>query len=109
MENETSTGYWGRQISRRRFVRGMAGAGAATGIVTLAGCAAPAAPTAAPVAPSAAPAAPAAGAASTPAATPAPTARPQKRGGVFRLGGNAETADLDPHNNVTAYLHVWGA
>jgi ABC-type transport system substrate-binding protein len=111
MKNETSAGYWGRQISRRRLMRGIAGAGAATGIVTLAGCAAPAPsqPTVAPAALPAPPAAPAAGAGSTPAATAAPTARPPKRGGVFRLGGNAETADLDPHNNVTAYLHVWGA
>src|SRR5437773_2472527 len=109
MSEDQFSGIWQRRATRRRFVRGLGGAAAATGVVTLAGCAQSNTPAA-----TTAPAAPAAttpaGGAAVPAgvATAAPAARQPKRGGVFRQGIPTDTANMDIHQNVTAYLHVWG-
>jgi peptide/nickel transport system substrate-binding protein len=88
-------------------VRGLAGAGAATGIVTLAGCTPGSTPaaTSAPAVPTAA-----SGGAAAPATAPtaAPAARQPKRGGAYRIAVNTDSADMDIHQNVTAYLAIWG-
>jgi peptide/nickel transport system substrate-binding protein len=107
MSEDLLSTVWRRRATRRRFVRGLSGLGAATGIVSLAGCTPAGTPAAtsapAPTTAAGAPAPPAA------AATTAPTpARQPKRGGVFRQGIPTDTANMDVHQNVTAYLHVWG-
>jgi peptide/nickel transport system substrate-binding protein len=85
-----------RRLSRRGFVRGAAAAGAATGIVSLAGCAP--AGGGSNTAPATAPAA------NAPAAAPAATAAPQvKLGGAFRTAFQGDAPNLDAHmaNTVT--------
>src|SRR5438552_14440998 len=105
MSDNHSPSIWQRRATRRRFVRGLSGAAAATGIVSLAGCAQPntPAPTTAPAAP--APTTAASGAAAPAGvATSAPAARQPKRGGVFRQAVPTDTANMDVHQNVTAQL-----
>src|SRR5207248_10399206 len=87
-----------RRLGRRTFVRGLAGAGAAAGIVSLAGCASPAPATPSPAAAAAATNPPSSGGAAAP--TAAATTAPAKLGGTFRLPTISDTADMDPHANV---------
>jgi peptide/nickel transport system substrate-binding protein len=108
MDSRRTRGLSRRAFPRRTFVRGLVGAGAATGIASLAACASPSpAPTAVVSGPPAP--APPAPAQAGPAATPTPAAPQAKLGGTFRLPAAADSADLDPHGNTTANLHIWGA
>jgi peptide/nickel transport system substrate-binding protein len=99
--------FWERRLGRRRLLRGAALAGAATGVVSLAGCARTAPPSASEA--TASPAAPTSAAPAPSVAAAQPSATPRaKYGGAFRHAGIADTASLDTHQTVTGYLHVWG-
>jgi peptide/nickel transport system substrate-binding protein len=92
----------GRRFGRRAFVGGAA-AGAASGIVSLAGCAVTPLPPAATSAPVVAPP-------TTAAAAPVPTATAPrlKLGGTFRVSTQTETPNLDLHQVSTTTLLVYG-